>query len=196
MVKGDRVFANDITEDQIIDVAADFLEPIIGDCYSAQVNRIPTAKGAFSILTPLRYIRISTTSSKKALLNPQQYVGGATGFNTFNNGVFFSEFNAEGLTEVRQMDMQVDIYGEGAANRAIALETLWRSDYAYQGLKSIDQRVAPIYCSEVTKSPFVDESSQWLERYIITLSMQVHITINVPQDYFNRVDFTTEKVTK
>lgn len=172
MVKGDRMFANDITEDQIIDVAADFLETIIGDCYSAQVNRIPTAKGAFSILTPLRYIRISTTSGNK------------------------SQGEEIALTEVRQMDMQVDIYGEGAANRAISLETLWRSDYAYQGLKTIDQRVAPLYCSEVTRSPFVDESSQWLERYIITLSMQVHITINVPQEYFNRVEFTTEKVTK
>lgn len=183
-----------LTEDQIIDSIADFLEPVIGNCFKSQINRVPTESGQFAMLTPLRFTRISTTKSKKAIMNPEQYIGGADGFNTFNNGVFFADYNGEGLTEVRQMDLQVDIYGDDAAGRAVALETVWASAYAYDSLKDINDAIAPLYSSEAIQAPFIDESKQWLERYIVTLSLQVHITITVGQKYFNTVELTTERV--
>ena len=163
------MLTNDLTENQIIDLLADFLEPIVGKCLGAYANRVPMEDGQFAMLSPLRYIRHTTTKATRL------------------------SDTTEGLSEVRQLDVQVDIYGENAGDRAVALETVWASDYAY---RNTDERIAPLYSSAAMRSPFVDESRQWLERYTITLSMQVHITITVGQKYFTDVEFSTVQVNK
>lgn len=163
------MLTNDLTENEIIDLLADFLEPIVGKCLGAYANRVPMEDGQFAMLSPLRYIRHTTTKATRL------------------------SDTTEGLSEVRQLDVQVDIYGENAGDRAVALETVWASDYAY---RNTDERIAPLYSSMPMRSPFVDESRQWLERYTITLSMQVHITITVGQDYFTDVEFSTVQVNK
>lgn len=160
------MLTNDLSKDQIIDIVADFITPIVGECEQAQVNRVPTPQDQFAILTPITFKRISTTRSNEK-----------------------GEYN-----EVRQMDIQVDIYGEKASDRAVNLETLWSSSYAYDGITAINNKVAPLYSSDAMQSPFIDESKQWLERYIITLSLQVHITITIDQDSFNAVEITTQRV--
>ncbi|EMM2360053.1 hypothetical protein RVV32_002656 [Citrobacter freundii] len=99
-----------------------------------------------------------------------------------------------GYTEVRQFDIQVDIYGEGAADRATALETVFSSDYTYQKIKSIDSRLAPLYSSDAFNSAMINAESQYQERWTITLSLQAHITVSFPQDYFDKAEFTTEQV--
>ncbi|KAB1581949.1 hypothetical protein F7687_07950 [Serratia marcescens] len=98
------------------------------------------------------------------------------------------------LTEVRQADIQVDLYGDGAADRAIALETFFRSAHAWEQFKSRDMRVVPLYCTDAIQAPFVSAEAQWEERYMLTLSLQVHISIAVPQAYFTRVNFKTTQV--
>lgn len=163
------MLTNDLTENEIIDLLADFLEPIVGKCLGAYANRVPMDNEQFAMLSPLRYIRHTTTKASRL------------------------SDTTEGLSEVRQLDVQVDIYGENAGDRAVALETVWASDYAY---RNTDERIAPLYSSAAMRSPFVDESRQWLERYTITLSMQVHITITVGQDYFADVEFSTVQVNK
>lgn len=163
------MLTNDLTENEIIDLLADFLEPIVGKCLGSYANRVPMEDGQFAMLSPLRYIRHTTTKATRL------------------------SDTTEGLSEVRQLDVQVDIYGENAGDRAVALETVWASDYAY---RNTDERIAPLYSSAAMRSPFVDESRQWIERYTITLSMQVHITITVGQDYFTDVEFSTVQVNK
>ncbi|ENZ0271300.1 hypothetical protein ACGABU_003466 [Morganella morganii] len=165
------MLTNDLTENEIIDLLADFLEPIIGKCSQSWGNKVPMDQGQFAMLSPLRFIRHTTTKATRL------------------------SDDSEGLSVVRQYDVQVDIYGDGAGDRAVALETVWASDYAYRKMK-LDGRVVPLYASDAMKSPFVDESKQWLDRYTITLSMQVHITITVGQDYFTDVEFSTVQVNK
>ncbi|HDR2874327.1 TPA: hypothetical protein QCK10_001447 [Enterobacter roggenkampii] len=99
-----------------------------------------------------------------------------------------------GYTEVRQADIQVDIYGQGAGDRAIALETTFASSYGYDTIKSIDARLAPLYSSPAIQAPMIDAESQWQERYTLTLSLQAHITVSFPQDYFDKAEITTEQV--
>lgn len=172
-VAGDAM--NDMTIDNVIDVLADFAEPFIGKCEQAQANRVPMDKGPFCILTPLRFKRHSTSREIKK----------DTGSPTTS---------AIGFTEVRQADIQVDIYGDNAGDRAIALETLFRTGYAYDLIKSIDERVAPLYSSEAIQAPMINGENQWQERYMVTVSLQVHITIDVPQDYFDKAEITTQQV--
>lgn len=168
---------NDLTIDNIIDVLADFIEPICGKAQQAQIDRVPMPKGQFCIMTPLRFKRLSSTRE----------IARDTGD---------PDTSTIGFTEVRQADIQVDIYGADAGGRAIALETIFQSSYAYDGIKAIDGRVAPLYTSEAIQAPMINAESQWQERYTITVSLQVHITVDVPQDYFDAVKFTIEQADK
>ena len=158
------MLTNSLNLDEIVDIIADFIEPFIGKCYASQANKVPIPDKEFAILNPLRFIRITTTKEID-----------------------------KGLTEVRQLDMQVDIYGKNAADRAVALETVWRSYYA---VENIDERVNPLYSTDAFRLPFVDESRQWLERYTITLSAQVHIAIPIISDKFNKIEFSSKQVDK
>ncbi|EPE7077371.1 phage neck terminator protein [Cronobacter sakazakii] len=166
---------NDYTIDNIIDTLADFIEPISGPCQQAQANRVPMPKGKFCILTPLRFTRLSTTRDIK------QDTGTPS-------------TSAMGYTEVRQADIQVDIYGDNAGDRAVALETLFASSYGYEKIKVIDDRLAPLYSTAAIQAPMINAESQWQERYTLTLSLQAHITVSLPQDYFEKIDFTNQQV--
>lgn len=166
---------NDFTVDNIIDVLADYIDPISGTCLQAQANRVPMPKGQFCILTPLRFTRLSTTRE----------ISQDTGS---------PSTSAMGYTEVRQADIQVDIYGQGAGDRAIALETTFTSGYAYDKIKATDARLAPLYSTAAIQAPMISAESQWQERYTLTLSLQAHITVSFPQDYFDKAEITTEQV--
>lgn len=166
---------NDFTIDNIIDVLADFVEPICGKAQQAQANRVPMPKDPFCILTPLRFTRLSTTR------DVSQDTGDPS-------------TSAMGYTEVRQADIQVDIYGQGAGDRAIALETTFASSYAYDKIKAIDPRLAPLYSSPAIQAPMIDAESQWQERYMLTLSLQAHITVSFQQDYFDKAEISTQQV--
>lgn len=166
---------NDFTIDNIIDVLADFVEPICGKAQQAQANRVPMPKDPFCILTPLRFPRLSTARDiKQDTGNP------AT--------------SAMGYTEVRQADIQIDIYGDNAGDRAIALETVFTSGYGYEKIKALDERLAPLYSSAAIQAPMINAEKQWQERYIITLSLQAHITVSFPQDYFDKAEISTQQV--
>lgn len=166
---------NDFTVDNIIDVLADYLEPLAGLCIQAQANRVPMPKGQFCVLTPLRFPRLSTTREVK----------GDTGD---------AATSTTGYTEVRQADIQVDFYGENAGDRAIAVETTFASDYAWSKIKSLDARLAPLYSSPAIQAPMINAEDQWEERYLLTLSLQVHITVSLPQDYFDKAEISTDMV--
>lgn len=168
-------YMNDYTIDNIIDTLADFVEPICGKVQQAQVDRTPMPKGEFCIMTPLRFTRLSTTR------DIEQDTGNPSN-------------SAMGYTEVRQGDIQVDIYGANAGDRAIALETLFTSSYGFDAIKAIDPRLAPLYSSAAIQAPMINAESQWQERYIVTLSLQAHITVSLSQDYFDKTEISTQQV--
>ncbi|WP_249339877.1 MULTISPECIES: phage neck terminator protein [Serratia] len=166
---------NSMSLNDVVDVLADVIEPLSGPCWKSQQNRVAMQTGAFCMLTPLFFRRLSSTRE----------VADDTGHTSTSRVM---------LTEVRQADIQIDLYGEGAADRAVALETFFRSAYAWEQVKARDLRVAPLYCTDAIQAPFIDAEAQWEERYMLTLSVQVHISIAVPQAYFTRVNFKTTQV--
>lgn len=168
--------STDYTVDNVIDTLADFIEGLnLGACQQAQADRVPMPLDVFNIITPLRFKRLSSTRDIK----------GDTGD---NNTATMS------YTEVRQAEIQVDLYGENAGDRAITLETLFASSYGYETIKALDERLAPLYSTEAIQAPMINAESQWQERYIITLSLQAHITVTLRQDYFDHADITLEQV--
>lgn len=165
----------DLTVHDVIDVLADFIQPLCGDVWGAQDNRVPMEKGQFCILTPLRFERLSTTRS-------------------VNQDTGDPSTSAMGWTEVRRADIQVDIYGPDAGDRAITLETVFSSDYGYDGIKARDERIAPLYSTAAIQAPMIDAEQQWQERYMLTISLQVHMTASFPQDYFDKANIKAKLV--
>lgn len=166
----------DLTIDGVIDVVGTFIEGLsLGQCYQAQVDRVPMPVGAFNIITPLRFRRLSTTKD--------------TSVDTGDNDTATMEY-----TEVRQAEIQVDLYGDSAGDRAIQLETLFTSSYGYETIKGIDERLAPLFSTEAIQAPMINSESQWQERYIITLTLHAHITVSLSQQYFDSVSITPEQV--
>ena len=168
--------STDLTIDNIIDYVADFIEGMdLGTCQQAQVDRVPMPLGVFNILTPLRFRRLGTTKDT--------YVD--TGDNTTATMSY---------TEIREAHIQVDLYGEQAGDRAIQLETMFASSYGYETIKALDDRLAPLYATEAIQAPMINSESQWQERYIITLTLQAHITVSLSQAYFDTVSITPTQV--
>ncbi|WP_239641926.1 phage neck terminator protein [Edwardsiella tarda] len=165
----------DFTVDDVIGVLGQFVGPICGQCRQAQANRTSMPKGQFCILTPLRFERLSTTRS-------------------INQDTGEPSTSAMGWTEVRRADIQVDIYGSGAGDRAVTLETVFASGYAYDQIKAIDARVAPLYSTAAIQAPMIDAEQQWQERWTLDVSLQVHMTASFPQDYFDKAEIKAEPV--
>lgn len=165
----------DLTVDDVIGVLGQFVGPICGQCRQAQANRTSMPKGQFCILTPLRFERLSTTRS-------------------INQDTGAPSTSAMGWTEVRRADIQVDIYGDSAGDRAVTLETVFASSYAYDLIKAIDARVAPLYSTAAIQAPMIDAEQQWQERYTLTVSLQVHMTASFPEPYFDKAEVSVDPV--
>ena len=169
--------AVDYTVDNIVDDISTFIEGLsLGSCYQTQVNRVSMPTGQFCMITVINMKRLST----------QILVNGDTGDNATAT---------QGYTEVRQVDIQVDIYGDEAGDRAVELETLFASTYGYDTINSINENLAPLYSSTPFNAPMIDAENQYQDRYVITLTLQAHITVSLSQDYFDKVELSLTQVT-
>lgn len=162
------MYSLDITVNQAIDVLADVLEPFTGVIYQAQDNRVEMPLDKFAILTPITFKRLTTTKIRDIPEKEQAL-----------------------YSEVREVSIQLDIYGAGGAERAIAVETAFRSSLMYELLTARDSRVIPLYSETAVQASMINSESQWQERYIVMLRLQINMTLTAPQDYFNRVEFKT-----
>uniref|UniRef100_A0A1A9VZ92 Phage neck terminator protein gp12-like domain-containing protein n=1 Tax=Glossina brevipalpis TaxID=37001 RepID=A0A1A9VZ92_9MUSC len=95
---------------------------------------------SFCMLTPLRFIRLSTSRGIPA-----------------DSGT--PQTSAMTWTEIRQADIQLDIYGKHAGDRALALETLFASVYGYERIKALDERLAPLYTSAALQTSMINDFS-------------------------------------
>ena len=87
------------------------------------------------------------------------------------NGYNYSK--EEGNVEVKQsveVQMQIDFYGKSAVKFSRTFCQLWRDFYSCEHLESCQ----PLYCDNPKYLPFVNEKSQYEERYLVT----AHLTYN------------------
>lgn len=153
-------FTPDKTVDNVIDALADYLAlyttaPII----RANVNRNPTPKGDFIVLTELL---------TKPLSKPVE--------NYSNTG--------ETMIQKQQIDVQVDFYGWSLSDISLAVANSIRS--IWQNYNHA-QWLAFLYCSDIVKSPIINAEEQYEQRWTVTISMQYNVTLTLPQETFKAV---------
>ncbi|MBO9332880.1 hypothetical protein GHR37_27440 [Achromobacter xylosoxidans] len=152
-----------ITEDDLVEDLGAFADTLV-DCevVRGQVNRVPSPKGDFVVVTPAGMVGLSLPVTAYADPTP------GTGTRT--------------LTRPTQWAAQVDCYGERAQDRALVLSIALRSQYGCEFLGELG-RSQPLYTGEPRQMPLVTGEDQYMERWSFDAVLQFNPSITLPQQF-------------
>lgn len=84
------------------------------------------------------------------------------------------------LEQASQLDMQVDVYGQGGAQRMAIITTLWRDDHACDWFRRHFPDISPLYAEQRQQVQFINEAQDYEERWTADLTLQVNQRITTP----------------
>lgn len=152
-----------LTEDALADALGAFVKVIVGDQVAVvrgQQNRVPPPKGRYVYITPI--------------LAPALSLPHTTYSDVPNAGSMT-------LTRPTQWNAQVDCYGDGAQDMALAICIALRSSYGCDALKASGAQ--PLYTGDPRQLPFITGEDQYLERWSVDAVLQFNPSITVPQQF-------------
>jgi len=152
-----------ITEDDLVEDLGAFADTLV-DCevVRGEVNRVPSPKGDYVVITPMGMVGLSLPTTVYADPTPE------TGTRT--------------LTRPTQWAAQVDCYGDRAQDRALVLSIALRSQYGCEFLAELG-RAQPLYAGEPKQLPFITGESQYMERWSFDAVLQFNPSISLPQQF-------------
>jgi hypothetical protein len=160
------------TESQIVANVRAFLlanTPDGTEVIRAQVNKVPSPKAVSWIaMTPTARPRLATnidtwdvTATNPTTTNKQQKV---------------------------DVVIQLDVYGDSAADIATKIATLWRDDYAFQYFQALDTDQSPLYSDDPQQMPLISGEEQYVSRWTFKLHLQANLDVSTNQDFMATVD--------
>ena len=75
--------------------------------------------------------------------------------------------------------LQLSFYGEHAEKRSRMVDALWRTLYGADNLKLCK----PLYVQSRERHPYINESNQYEDRYILDLALQYNPQVTYAQDF-------------
>lgn len=161
-----------VTEDALVEALGAFVQVIVGDQVDVargQQNRVPPPTGSHVYITPIL---------APALSLPRTTYADVPDAGTLT------------LTRPTQWTAQLDCYGDGAQNMALAISIALRSAYGCDALKASGAQ--PLYTGDPRQLPFTTGEHQYLERWSIDAVLQFNPSITVPQQFADElhVDLT------
>jgi hypothetical protein len=146
-----------ITEDDIYADIKQFIETFFpGEVIQANSNNIPPPMGDFVVMSLLFDTPLSATVNDYDAGAEEAYV-----------------------QRYVQVSMQLDFYGEQCGRYKTIFETLWRNFYACDRL-TICQ---PLDVVSVMRSPIVNDTSNYEQRWIVTANLQVNPVVTHDQEF-------------
>lgn len=79
--------------------------------------------------------------------------------------------------------LQLSFYGQHAEKRSRMIDTLWRTPYGADNLKLCK----PLYVQSRERHPYINESNQYEDRYILDLALQYNPQVAYAQDFADEV---------
>jgi hypothetical protein len=156
----------DVTQDAVIGSLCRFLEDVMPGPFEAvmgQANRVPEpTSSSYAVVTPLSRARLST--------NRTGYGGDPTA-------------GYRSVVQPTDLAVQVDLYGEDAADNAGRLVALFADLAGVDWFSRDGKPVAPLYAEDARQVQFLDEASQYLDRRTVTVHLQVNQTVTAPQQF-------------
>lgn len=102
-----------------------------------------------------------------------------------------------GVIGPHELTVQIDVYGQGAtgapADDAQTIAILLRDDWAVQRFKeqaATTDSVVPLYAEDPQQVPMIDGESQYEDRWIVMLHLQVNERVLVPQQFMDEARVT------
>jgi hypothetical protein len=88
--------------------------------------------------------------------------------------------------------VQVDLHGPASANNVQVLQSLFRSEYAYDTFESqpTGDAVVPLHADEARFLPFINDQQQVEYRWSIDLHLQVSPIVGTSQQFADDIDVT------
>mgnify|MGYP001244528895 CR=1 FL=1 len=80
--------------------------------------------------------------------------------------------------------LQLSFYGEHAEKRSRMVDTLWRTLYGTDNLKLCK----PLYVQSRERHPYINESNQYEDRYILDLALQYNPQVTYAQDFLESAE--------
>lgn len=82
--------------------------------------------------------------------------------------------------------LQLDFYGPQAESRSRVVDTLWRTFYGADNLGICK----PLYVQSRQRQPYVNDSNQYEDRYVLDLALQYNPQVIYAQDFTESADVT------
>ena len=119
-------------------------------------------------------------------------------------GTNISELQAEGVrdnqnapnvdSELVQIDVQIDFYGDDAYATACGFETFCGSFQCNDWLTKQNKSIRVLYASDPTDLTYVDETEQYVQRWMLTMSICITSEYSVKIPWFEDVIIQGTKV--
>jgi hypothetical protein len=123
---------------------------------------------------------------------------GGTGTYTVNNTqtVASEPIACGGTTKLQPMKVtvQLDVHGPSAGDNAAIISTLFRDEYGVDQFASSGFDVTPLYTSDPIQLPFVNDSQQVEQRWVIDASLQCNPVLTIPQEFAGELALTLVNV--
>ena len=160
------------TEDDVLTILRTFILSIVPagvEVIQGQVNRVPEPLGDdFIVMTPVNRNRLSTNVGSWDRTGPDP-----------------TEITAAYNTEFM---CQLDLHGPNASDYGSTLSTLFRDEYACDLMAGTG--VQPLYATDGKQMPFINAESQYEDRWVLTVSLQITPAVSTPMQFADTLDVT------
>ena len=122
-------------------------------------------------------------------------VGGTGGVGTYQvssgTAILGARTMACGVLNMLQpveVTVQVDVHGPNSGDNVHLISTMLRDEYATTAFKRYGPDVTPLYADDPKQVPFINDSKQYEDRWILMACLQANqAVLNIPQQFFDTV---------
>lgn len=85
-----------------------------------------------------------------------------------------------------QARVQLDFYGSMAGQRSRIIDSLWRTNYSVDTIKTL----TPLFVNSRHRDPYINDSQAYENRWILDLALQYNPVVEHDQDFVDEIDLT------
>ena len=152
----------DIAADAIMKALRAFLVamlPVDTQVVAGQQNHVPLPQGRVVVITPLMQAAMDVPT---------------TAYDRVNSGI--------GKRQSKDWRIQLDVYGDNAADAAAMLQTVFRTDYAFDWMAD-GYAIRPLYTEDPRNMAFINDAMNYESRWMLEVHLQANQTTTLPQDF-------------
>ena len=152
----------DITADAIMTALRAFLMHVLPtgtQVVAGQQNHVPLPQGRVVVITPLMQVAMDVPVT-----------------------VYDRNKGSAGKQQAKDWRVQLDIYGDNAADAAAMLQTVFRTDYAFDWMAD-GYAIRPLYAEDPRNMAFINDAMNYESRWMLEVHLQANPTTTLPQDF-------------